>query len=110
MITGLNVGLRYDEVCKMRMEHEAVVPGVQGSGSIFLYIAESIKSSTKGREYELKEWPVNTNMRTSLIMDPFLALLSWINTTGNREGFLFSDVNKKNMIITRKAWSVSDLL
>ncbi len=69
MDVGLNVGLRYDEVCKMKIEDVTVTPGVRGTGSILLNITVNTKNSTTGREYILTEWPGNTRMRHSVLMD-----------------------------------------
>ncbi len=108
MVVGLNVGLRYDEVCKMKIEDVTVTPGVRGTGSILLNITVNTKNSTTGREYILTEWPGNTRMRHSVLTDPFVALLSWMSMRGNRPGYLFCDVTDKNVIVTNKFWTTND--
>ncbi len=63
IVVGLNLGLRYDEAHKMRIENVSLIPGQSGTGSILLNIPTTIKNSTKRREYVLREWPGNSKMR-----------------------------------------------
>lgn len=88
MIVELNLGFRYDEIHKMRIENVTVVPGMQKTGNILIFIPEYIKNSTKGREYTLRDWPGNTKMINLTLVDRFLALLFWMNVRGNCPGFL----------------------
>jgi len=106
LIVGLNLGLRYDEVHKLQISNVTVNPGENGTGSVQLSITESTKNSTRPREYVLREWPGNTNMRKSMIVDPFIALLSWMCIRGNRPGYLFCTVNAKNMTLANEPWPV----
>ena len=108
LILGLNLGLRHDEVKKMKIENVSVIPGLSGTGSILLFIPVSIKNLTKGREYVVRSWPGNSKLRNALITDPFVALLTWMKLRGNRPGFLFCHVNEKNMIDTGRQWSTHD--
>eukprot|EP00178_Gracilaria_changii_P020163 TRINITY_DN585_c0_g2_i2.p1 TRINITY_DN585_c0_g2~~TRINITY_DN585_c0_g2_i2.p1 ORF type:complete len:424 (-),score=38.19 TRINITY_DN585_c0_g2_i2:1118-2389(-) len=86
-VLGLNLGLRYDEVSKLRMENVSI-----GRQSATLTSKTAIKNSTVERVYELAEWDGNTALHFSLYMDPFVALLSWVVARGNDNGFLFPDV------------------
>ncbi len=95
MVVGLNLILCYDEAHKMRVENVSVFPGQSGTGNILLNIPTTIKNSSKGRGCMLREWPGNSKMRHSILVDPFVALLSWMCVRGNREGFLFCDVSAK---------------
>ena len=108
LLLGLNFGLRHDEVNKMKIENVSVMPGMDGTGSILLFIPVSIKNSTKGREYIVRNWPGNSKLRNSIITDPFVALLSWMKLRGNRPGYLFCHVNKKNMMDVNRQWSTHD--
>lgn len=108
ILLGLNAGLRYDEVAKLRASHVTVNSGDIGTGSIILTITEAIKNSTVGRQYKIRKWPGNTEMRSCMITCPFTALLSWMCIRGNREGYLFCAVNKKNMIMTDHPWPVKE--
>lgn len=80
-------------------------PGVNGTGCIKMAITESTKNSTKPREYELREWPAVKNLRKSVLVDPFVAFISWLCIRGNRSGFLFCDVSTKGMVDVLKPWS-----
>lgn len=106
MIVGLNLGLRYDEVHKVQISHVTVNPGINGTGSILLSITEALKNSTKPREYLLREWPGNTKMRSAVIVDPFIALLTWMCIRGNRAGYLFCTVTDKNIVRANESWPV----
>ena len=105
MIIGLNMGLRFDEVRKLNIGHVTVHTGTSGTGSIVMSITTATKNSTKPKDYVLREWPGNPTLRSSILVDPCVALLSWMCIRGNRPGYLFCAVNEKNMIASEKAWS-----
>ncbi len=109
IVVGLNLGLHHGEAHKMRIENVPVFPGQFGTGSILLNIPTTIKNSTKGRGCMQREWPGNSKMGHSILVDRFVALLSWVCVRGNREGFLFCDVSVNKMIVTAKPWTVHDL-
>ncbi len=79
-------------------------PGLTG----ICQITGAIKSSTVQRDYKIREWPGNTDMRKSLLMDPFVAMLSWMCTRENTDEYLFSDVNEKGTMRYDTPWSNSD--
>lgn len=87
LVTGLNLGMRYDEIHKLTTDHVCIT-----SNSIELYIETRIKNSTRGRRYKLQEWP-NKDLRKSLFMDPYIAVLAWLVVRGTRKGFVFCDVS-----------------
>jgi len=62
------------------------------SGDIILTLSVAIKNCTAQRYYIIKEWPGNTALRNSLLMDPFLAILSWwfCNVSPTRGGGLIT--------------------
>lgn len=108
MLVGLNCGLRYDEVHKLKISHVTINSGELDTGSIILTITERIKNSTVGRQYILRKWPGNTEIRNSIILCPFTAVLSWLNIRGNREGYLFCDISNKNLLKTDRPWQVKE--
>lgn len=87
LVVGLNLGLRYDEISKLKIEHVSVV-----SGNITMTLLESIKNSTVERLYQIEEWPADTKLRYSVFMDPFVAILSWLTTRGATDGYVFCDM------------------
>jgi len=89
IVVGMNIGLRYDEVTKLKVESLSVLPD-----EIRMTIVESIKNSTVRRDYQLMEWPGNSDLRHSIMMDPKLALLTWLRTRGDQPGFIFCDVRE----------------
>jgi len=89
LVLGLNLGLRYDEISKLKAEHVSV-----GSGGETLTLCEAIKNSTVQRDYHLREWDGNTPLRNSIFMDPFLALYSRLTIRGSRPGPLFCDISE----------------
>ena len=95
MILGLNVGLRYDELRKISIQHVSVIPGISGDGRILLFIPESIKNCTKGCEYKVCAWPGNSDLRNCLITDPFVALLSWMRVRGTVPGICSATSTRK---------------
>ncbi len=50
----------------------------------------------------------NTDVRKTLLMDPFVAVLSLICAGGSTDGYLFRDVNEKEMMGYDMPWSTSD--
>lgn len=105
LLTGLNLGLRYDEIAKMKMENVSVHPGIDGTGSIKILITERTKNSTKPREYQIREWPAVKALRHSVLVDPFVAFMAWLCIRGNRSGFVFCEVSGKGMVDVSKPWS-----
>ncbi len=83
-----------------------VIPGQFGTGSKLLNIPKTMKNSTKGREYMMRECPGNFRMRHTILADPFVALLLCMCVPGDREGLLDCDSSEKNMIFTAKTWTV----
>ena len=103
LVVGLNLGLRYDEIKKLKVQNVSV-----GSGGCTLTLLESIKNSTVHRTYQLRDWFGNSALRFSYFMDPFLALYSWLTLRGSSPGPLFCDVNKTRngwVIDTKAPWS-----
>ena len=89
LVVGLNLGLRYEEIKKLKVLNVSV-----GSGGCTLTLLESIKNSTVHRTYQLRDWFGNSALRFSYFMDPFLALYSWLTLRGSSPGPLFCDVRK----------------
>lgn len=103
LVTGLNIGLRFDETQKLNIENVSV-----DGGAIQLCILCTIKNSTIPRNYTLREWPGNSALRNSIYMDPHTALLSWMIERGDKPGPIFCDIQvKENMYIKnqQKAWT-----
>lgn len=71
-LVGLNLGLRFDEVSKLKVEHITV-----NSRTVHLTRREAIKNSTEQRNYTIREWPEHTALRHPLYMDLVVAMLSW---------------------------------
>ena len=87
-VTGLNLGLRYDEVQKISMNYVTVT-----SDGITLGTDCSVKNQTGQRSYEIEEWPGENVLRGSIYMDLLEPLLSWLTVRGPSSGFLFCDVS-----------------
>lgn len=85
LVTGMNLGVRYDELSKLQTDHILVT-----SGSIQIYIETRIKNSTRGRRYKIQEWP-NKDLGKSLFMDPFVAPLTWSVVRGPKKNFVFCE-------------------
>ena len=109
-LLGFNWGLRHDEVNKMKIENVSVIPGIDGTGSIILFIPVSIKNSTKGRKFIIRSCSGNSKLRNYFITDPFVAILSRMKLRGNRPGYQFCHVHKKNMIDVNRQWSTHDFI
>ena len=90
-MTGLNLGLRYDEVAKLRLQCVSV-----SSERITLRTGEGVKKQTGRRSYDIEDWPGDTPLRCSLFLDPFVAILSWLTIQGPKDGFLFCDVKNNS--------------
>lgn len=60
-VLGLNLGLRFDEINKLKVEHVSVT-----SDGVIITMTEAIKNSTVQRNYRLREWDGNTAMRQSV--------------------------------------------
>ena len=98
VLLGHYLGLRHDEINKMRIENVSLIPGIDVTGSTLLFIPASFKNSSRGRECIVRNWNRNSKLRNYLITEPFIALLLWMKLRGNRLGYLLCLVNKKNMI------------
>lgn len=86
-VLGLNRGLRFDEISKLRLENVSI-----GRQSAKITLQTAMSSSTVERVYEIAEWYGNTALPFFVYMDPFMALFSWIVARGYDDGFLFPDV------------------
>lgn len=84
---GLNLGLRFDELAKLKIDHVSV-----DEGCLTMTITESIKNSTVQRDYRVRRWPGKSALRNSVLMDPFLAILTWLSIRGRKPGFTFCDI------------------
>lgn len=106
LLVGINLGLRYDEVMKLRVEHLST-----NSDGVTFTLNESIKNSPTQLIYHIAEWEGNRVIRQSIFLDPFIALYSWLEIRGGDDGPIFSDI-KLNMtgmtINTSVPWSVSN--
>ena len=103
LVVGLNLGLRYDEITKLRIESKSVY-----SGGCTMTINESIKNSTVQRTYHLTDWDGNTALRFSYFLDPFLAPYSWITLRGSASGPIFCNVKSTTAgktVDTTRPWS-----
>ncbi len=89
MVLGLNMGMRFDEVQKLSLDHLTIL-----SDGTTLEITESIKNSTETRTYKIRDWPGNSALRYSVLMDPFVALQSWLMIRGTSPGPIFCDLQK----------------
>ncbi len=76
LVVGLNIGLRFDEVNNLKIGHVTVHPSVTWTGRMEMSLTEDIRNSAVQRDSKIKEWPSNTDMRKSVFMDPFVAMLS----------------------------------
>ncbi len=63
------------------------------------------RNSTFQSDYKIREWPGNADMRKTLLMDPFVAVLLLICARGNTDGYMFGDVNEKEMMGYGTPWS-----
>ena len=54
----------------------------------------------------MRKEPGDTDLRLSLVLFSFIALLTWISIRGSRPGFLFRSVYRNNIIHTDQPWSV----
>ena len=53
LIIDLNLGLRHDEVNKMKVKNVSVIPGIISTGRILLLIPVPVKNSTKGKRVRI---------------------------------------------------------
>ncbi len=58
-----------------------------GIGSIEMSLSEAIKNSIVQMDYKIRERPGNTDVKKSVLMDPLVAILSWISERGNTDGY-----------------------
>lgn len=65
LVLGLHLGIRFDEISKVRVEHIYIT-----SGMVNMTLTEAIKNSTVQRDYVLEEWPGNSELRFSLSWIP----------------------------------------
>ncbi|PXF39657.1 hypothetical protein BWQ96_09131 [Gracilariopsis chorda] len=86
-VIALNLGLSFDEISKLKMEHVSVA-----RQAATLTMKTAIKNSTVERVYEIAEWDGNTPLYFYIYMDPFLALHSWVIARGNDDGFIFPEI------------------
>ena len=91
--TGLNLGLRYDEVTKLRVEWDTIT-----SGGINLRTGGCVKNERSQRTYTVEEWPGVHGINDSILLEQFSALLSWMTVRGPQERFLFCDVRNNRGI------------
>ena len=102
-LLGLNLGLRFDEVSKLRLENVTV-----DDNNITISLLVSIKNSTVQRDYVFREWP-SPALRSSIFADPFVAFLSFLKVRGDVPGFLFCDMSTSRnagiILNPRKPWS-----
>ncbi len=89
LVLGVHLGLRFDEISKLRVEHIST-DGLDTS----LNIRKTIKHSTEESIYTLREWPGNTEQRKCPYMDPVIALYSWLTVRGSDNGPLFGDITE----------------
>ena len=108
VLLGVNLGLRHFEVNKMKIENVSVIPAIDGTCSILVFIPVSIKNSTRGIQYVVRNWPGNSKLRNSLITYLFVALLSWVKLRRHSPGYLFCHAKKKRMIDVNRQCSTHD--
>ena len=78
LVVGLSQGLRYDEIHKLAIGSLSIVPDVACAGSVCFSLTQSTKGSAESRNYVLREWPGDTDLRLPVALDPFIPLLTWI--------------------------------
>ena len=86
-VVGLNLGLRFDEVSDLEMKFLSVT-----SNDITMRTSTGVKNQTSQRSYTIEDWPGDTQLKGSILMDPKVALLSWLTVRGARDGYIFCDV------------------
>ena len=105
LTVGLNVGLRYDEISKIMVDSVSV-----DDDNITMTINTVIKNSTISRDYRLLEWPAHCpHLRSSILMDPKIALLTWLEIRGTEPGPLFCNLKETRsgfILDCSKHWSV----
>lgn len=87
------------------MKHFSIDPGKDT-----LTINQKIKNSTEQRMYEVRDWPGNSVIQSSVYMDLFVALLSQVKMREVTDGSIFCDIKKfsKGFHINQGAgWSSS---
>jgi len=77
---------RYDELSKFTISHLSVI-----GRKVLLTINVAIKNNTTERTYTIEQWPESSGMHKSLLMDPFIALMTWLLVRGSNVGPLFCD-------------------
>ena len=91
IVLGINMGLRYDELGKMSIEHLNVIPGILGTGIIQVFIPVAING--------------NSRLSNFLIADPFIALLTSMRVRENRPRFPFCLITDNNMVQASWPWN-----
>ncbi len=107
MVVGLKQGLTYVEIHMLADGSVTVISVMPGEGSLYFSLAVGIKDLTVSKTYKIRKWPGESEIRLPVLLDPFIALFTWMILRGNSPGYLFCDVNRNNMISTDKPWSVS---
>ena len=84
-VVGLNPELRFDEIGKLTMKYASITYDI-----ITLRIERGVKNQAGKRNCKLIDWPGDTPLRSSLLMDPKVALLSWLTVRGPNDGYFHS--------------------
>lgn len=84
-VLSMNLGLRYDEVKKIEMGTVTAT-----LTCLSFAITERSKNHTETKEYQARAWP--GELAKAAGMDPFLAVLLWIDVRGDHSGPLFCEV------------------
>ena len=92
LLTGMNCGMRLDELTKIRMEcFKCTKYGIQFS------ILEGVKNDSKTRHYAIRNWP-GKKLSECAIMDANLALAAWVLRRGDAPGYLFCSVSNLSQL------------
>lgn len=84
LVVGLNLGIRYEEIMKVKIESVAVVPEIMAEGNMYFSLPIAIKNSTSYKTYVIKEWPGDTKIRISFMIDHFIDHMTFMCIRGNR--------------------------
>ena len=95
---AMNTGMRYDEVSKLLVENVAL-DGID----VHLFIPGCTKNATIPKFYRLQNWPGNSALRHSVLLDAQLALMTWIILRGTLSGPLFCGLKQTSagMVLDR---------